>query len=104
MLSYDVSAEHAGSGALRLLGDTLAEVSGGEGRVALRNHPCREVRDEVQALQRHDARRHEVTRGEEGVLQEGSHRRLAGRDGREVLHLDRQDDVEKKQDVEAHEV
>ena len=99
-----MSAEHTRRRALRLLGHTLAEVSGGEGRVALRDHPGREVRDEVQALQRHDARRHEVTRGEEGVLQEGSHRRLAGRDGRQVLHLDRQDDVEQQEHVEAHEV
>ena len=99
-----MSAEHAGGGALRLLGHALAEVSGGEGRVALRDHPGREVRDAVQALQGHDARRHEVSGREEGVLQEGSHRRLAGRDGREVLHLDRQDDVEKQEHVESHEV
>ena len=99
-----MSAEHAGGGAFRLLGHALAEVSGGEGRVALRNHPGREVRDEVQALQGHDARSHEVTGGEEGVLQEGCHRRLAGGDGREVLHLDRQDDVEQQEHVKAHEV
>ena len=99
-----MSAEHAGGGALRLLGHALAEVSGGEGRVALRDHPGREVRDEVQALQGHDARRHQVTGGEEGILQERRHRRLAGGDGREVLHLDRQDDVEQQEHVEAHEV
>ena len=103
-LSDDVSAEHAGGCALRLLGDALAEVSCREGRVSLRNHPGRKVRNEVQALQGNDAGRHQVSGGEEGVLQECRHRGLAGGDGREVLHLDRQDDVEQQEHVEAHEV
>ena len=103
-MSYYASAEHTGGGALRLLGHALAEVSRGEGRVALRNHPGRKIRDEVQALQGHDARRHQVSGGEEGVLQEGRHRGLAGRDGRKVLHLDAEHDVEEQKDVETHEV
>ena len=103
-MSYYASAEHTGGGALRLLGDSLAEVSGGEGRISLRNHPGSEVRYEVQALERHDARSHQVSGGEEGVLQECRHRGLAGRDGREVLHLDAEHDVEEQKDVETHEV
>ena len=103
-MSHYPSAEHAGGGALGLLGHALAEVSGGEGRVALRNHPRRKVRDEVQALQGHDARSHKVPCGEEGVLEEGCHRRLAGRDRGEVLYLDAENDVEKQKDVESNEV
>ena len=104
VLSYDVSAEHAGGGALRLLGHALTEVSGREGRVAFRNHPGREVRNEVQALQRHDARRHQVSGGEEGVLEESRHRRLAGRDGRKVVHLYAENNVEEQKYVETNDV
>ena len=99
-----MSAEHAGSGALRLLRDAFTEVSRRESRVALRDHPGREVRDEVQALQGNDAGRHQVTGGEESVLQECRHGSLACRDGREVIHLDAEDDIKEQKYVEPDEV
>lgn len=103
MLSHQ-GAYCARSGHLRLLRHALAEVAGRERRVAFRNHPCREVGNEVQAFQGHDACRHQIARREEAVLQVGRHRLLAGRDGRQVLHLYAQHDVEQQQDVEADEV
>ena len=48
---------------------------------------CGKVGHEVQALQSHDARCHEVAGREEGVLKVGCHGLLALRDGCEVLHL-----------------
>ena len=101
-------SRHGSDGArgchLRLLCHALPEVSGREGGVAFRYHPRRKVGNEVQAFQGHDACRHQVTGGEERVLQVGGHRLLACRYRRQVLHLDAQHDVEQEQHIEAHKV
>lgn len=89
---------------LGLLGYTLSEVSGREGSIALRYHPRREVRDKVQAFQSHDTCSHQVTGGEERVLQVGGHCLLARRYCCQVLHLDAQYDIEQEQYIEANEV
>ena len=44
----------------------------------------------------YDACRHQVACREEAVLQVGSHRLLAGRDSRQVLHLYAEHDVEQQ--------
>lgn len=75
-----------------------------KGRVALRYHPRRKVRYKVQTFQGYNACRHQITGGEETVLQVGRHCLLAGRDCGQVFHLDAQHDVEKEQYIEAHEV
>ena len=89
---------------LGLLSHSLTEVSGREGRVALWYHPCGKVGHEVQTLQRHDARRHQIACREERVLQIGCHRLLTGGDGRQVLHLYAKHYVKEQQNVETDEV
>lgn len=102
-LSHD-AAQPSGCHHFRLLRHPLAEVSGGECRVALRYHPCRQVRHEVQALEGYNRSRHQVTGREERVLQVGGHRLLAGGYRRQVLDLDAQHNVKEQQHIEAHEV
>lgn len=89
---------------LRLLCHALTEVSGREGGVSLRYHPCRQIRHKVQAFQCHDTCRHQVAGGEKRVLQVGGHRLLARRYCRQVLHLNAQHDVEQEQYIKANEV
>ena len=93
-----------GSRHLGLLRHSLAEVSGRESRVSLRNHPRCQVGHEVQAFQGHDARRHQIAGRKEAVLQVGGHRLLACRYRRQVLHLYAQHDVEQEQHIKSHEV
>lgn len=89
---------------LGLLCHAFSKISRTEGRVALRYHPRRKVRYKVQTFQGYNACRHQITGGEETVLQVGRHCLLAGRDCGQVFHLDAQHDVEKEQYIEAHEV
>ena len=102
-LSHE-SSHCSGCRHLGLLRDALAEVSGGEGCVALGNHPCRKVWNKVQTLQRHYGCRHQVAGGEEGVLEVCSHGCLARRDCREVVDLYAKHYVEEQQHVEPDEV
>ena len=95
---------HALGGHLGLLCHTFTEVTGRECRITLWYHPCGKVGHEVQALQSHDARCHEVAGREEGVLKVGCHGLLALRDGCEVLHLYAEHDVKEQQDIETDEV
>ena len=87
-----------------LLCHTLTEVSGGERRIALWYHPCCKVWNQIQALQRHDTCRHQVSCREERVLQICRHRLLRCSDCRQVLHLYAKHNVEEQQNVEANEV
>ena len=89
---------------LGLLRHTLAEVSGGEGGVALWYHPCRKVGHEIQTFQRYNARRHQIACREERVLQIGCHHLLTGGDGRQVLYLYAEHYVKEQQHVETDEV
>ena len=98
------SGQHSLRRYLGLLCHALTEVTGGEGGVALGYHPGGQVRDEVQALQGHNACSHEIARREERVLEVGSHRLLTLRDGFEVFHLYAEHDVKEQQDVKANEV
>ena len=85
-------------------GDALAEATGGEGGVALRNHPCGKVGHKVQALQGHHAGSHQIARREESILQVIDHRLVGSRDRCEVVVLYVDDYIKEKEDVETHEV
>lgn len=89
---------------LGLLRHTFSKISRTEGRVTLRYHPRRKVRYKVQTFQGYNACRHQITGGEETVLQVGRHCLLAGRDCGQVFYLDAQHDVEQEQHVEADEI
>ena len=77
-------------------GNALAETAGGEGGVALRNHPRCKVGHEVQALQGHHAGSHQIACREEGVLQVVNHRLVGSRDRREVVVLYVDDNIKEK--------
>ena len=97
-------AYHSLGGHLGLLCHTFTEVSGRECRISLWYHPCCKVGYEVQTLQSHNARCHQVAGREEGVLKVGCHSLLALRNGGEVFHLYAEDDVKEQQNVETYEV
>ena len=85
-------------------GHALAEAAGRESGITIGYHPSGKVRNEVQALQRHDTGSHQVAGREEGILQVVHHTLIGGCHRCKVVVLNVDDHIEEQQHVEPDEV